>query len=243
MDFSGLGHITFNAQFCFGFLSIMFINIILSGDNAVVIAMAVRSLGKKQRIQGILWGTVAAVVLRIVLTFFTVKLLEIHFLKFVGGVLITWIAIKLFLDSGDDGENQKEIKTLGKAIVTILIADLVMSTDNVLGVAAACKGDINLLLIGLGTSIPIVIFAANMLSKLMDRFPIILVLGAAVLGRVGGEMVMGDPVVQNFLGHPAQWVEYVVQAIFAIGVVVVGKWLLKRKEAKAALSETNSTAS
>jgi YjbE family integral membrane protein len=177
-----------------------------------------------------------------VLTFFTVKLLEIRFLKLVGGLLITWIAIKLFLEGGNDDENQKEVKTLGKAIVTILIADLVMSTDNVLAVAGACKGDINLLLIGLGTSIPIVIFAANILSKLMDRYPIILILGAAVLGRVGGEMIMGDPVVQSFLGHPAQWIDYTVQVIFAVGVVVVGKLWLKKKEAKAALSGTNNAA-
>jgi YjbE family integral membrane protein len=237
MDFSTLGHVTFNSTFVIGFFSIMLINIILSGDNAVVIAMAVKSLEKKQRFQGMLWGTVAAVVLRIVLTFFCVKLLAFPYLKLVGGILITWIAIKLFLEGGDDDENQKEVNTLGKAIVTILIADLVMSTDNVLGVAAACKGDINLLLIGLGTSIPIIIFAANLLSKLMDRFPIILILGAAVLGRVGGEMIMGDPVTQKFLGHPAEWIDYTVQAVFAVGVVVVGKLWMKRKEAKAALSE------
>jgi YjbE family integral membrane protein len=235
MDFSTLGHITFDSTFFLGFLSIMLINIILSGDNAVVIAMAVKSLEKKQRFQGMLWGTVAAVILRIVLTFFCVKLLTLPYLKFVGGILITWIAIKLFLEGGEEGE-EKEVHTLGKAIVTILIADLVMSTDNVLGVAGACKGDINLLLLGLGTSIPIIIFAANILSKLMDRFPIILILGAAVLGRVGGEMIMGDPVVQKFLGHPAEWIEYVVQGIFAVGVVVVGKMLVKRRDAKAQLS-------
>ncbi len=235
MDWSSVtqsfSNISFTPAFCFSIASIMLINIILSGDNAVVIAMAVRSLKKSQRIQGIFWGTVGAVVLRIVLTFFTTKLLEISFLKFIGGLLIAWIAVKLFLDSGPE-ENKKEVGTLGKAITTILIADLVMSIDNVLAVAGACKGDLFLLLFGLGTSIPIVIFASNILSKLMDRYPIILMLGAAVLGRVAGEMIMGDPVIRKLLGNPGALLNYTVEAVFAVGVVVVGKrmkmWRAKR---------------
>jgi YjbE family integral membrane protein len=238
MDWSNAFNISLTTDFCIGFLSIIFINIILSGDNAVVIAMAVRSLAKKQRMQGIIFGTAIAVVLRIVLTFFAAKLLEINFLKFCGGALITWIAIKLFIE-GSPEESQKEVSTLGKAIVTILIADLVMSVDNVLAVAGACKGNLFLLLFGLGTSIPLVIFAAGLLSRLMDRYPIIVIIGAAVLGRVGGEMIIGDAFIQKLLGHPGQLIDYTVQAIFAVGVVVVGKLWMRRKARKEAALESH----
>lgn len=231
MDWSTAFSFSFNTDFCIALISIIFINVILSGDNAVVIAMAVRSLSPKRRMQGIIFGTAVAVILRIVLTFFAAKLLEVAFLKFVGGLLITWIAIKLFIEGAPE-ENQKEVSTLGKAIVTILIADLVMSTDNVLGVAGACKGNLFLLLFGLGTSIPLVIFAAGLLSNLMDRYPVIVVIGAAVLGRVGGEMIIGDSFIQKLLNHPPAFVEYGVQAVFAIGVVVAGKLWMKHKARK-----------
>jgi YjbE family integral membrane protein len=233
MDWSNAFQMSFTADFCIGFISIIFINIILSGDNAVVIAMAVRSLSKKQRMQGIVLGTAIAVVLRIILTFFAAKLLEISFLKFSGGVLITWIAVKLFIEGSPD-ENQKEVTTLGKAVVTILIADLVMSTDNVLAVAGACKGNVFLLLFGLGTSIPLVIFAAGLLSRLMDKYPVIVLIGAAVLGRVGGEMIIGDAFIQKLFNHPGHFVDYSVQAVFAVGVIVAGKLWMKNKARKEA---------
>lgn len=192
MDWSSICNVSFTTDFWFALGSVIVINIILSGDNAVVIALAVRSLAGRQRLQGIILGTGLAVVLRIVLTFFCAKLLEINFLKFIGGWLIAWIAVKLFIEGTGDEENRKEVNTLGKAVVTILIADLVMSTDNVLAVAGACKGNMALLLIGLGTSIPLVVFASDILSHLMDRYPIIVTLGAAVLGRVAGEMIITD---------------------------------------------------
>lgn len=241
MDWSNAFNFTFNADFCISFVSIIFINIILSGDNAVVIAMAVRSLQEKQRLQGIIFGTAIAVVLRIVLTFFAAKLLEVSFLKFCGGALITWIAVKLFIE-GSPEDSGKEVGTIGKAIVTILIADLVMSVDNVLAVAGACKGNFFLLLFGLGTSIPLVIFAAGLLSRLMDRYPIIVVIGAMVLGRVGGEMMIGDSFIQRLLGHPGHFVDYTVQAVFALGVVVVGKLWMRRKARKEAALEASSSA-
>jgi predicted tellurium resistance membrane protein TerC len=134
------------------------------------------------------------------------------------------------------------VGTIGKAIVTILIADLVMSVDNVLAVAGACKGNFFLLLFGLGTSIPLVIFAAGLLSRLMDRYPIIVVIGAMVLGRVGGEMMIGDSFIQRLLGHPGYFVDYTVQAVFAVGVVVVGKLWMRRKARKEAALEASSSA-
>jgi len=224
-------NVSFTTEFWLALLSVIVINIILSGDNAVVIALAVRSLTGKQRLQGIILGTGLAVVLRIVLTFFCAKLLEVSFLKFVGGWLIAWIAVKLFIEgTGEDG-NQKEVNTLGKAVVTILIADLVMSTDNVLAVAGACKGNVVLLLFGLGSSIPLVVFASDILSRLMDRYPIIVTLGAAVLGRVAGDMIGSDAFIERTL-NPSTFTLYLLQAVFTVGVIVVGKVWMKWKASK-----------
>ena len=224
-----LSHV-FTGAFFFGLMNIMFINIILSGDNAVVIAMAVRSLPKKERQWGIILGTAGAVILRIGLTFVAAKLLEVSFVKLAGGLLILWIAFKLLLPEGDD-EHMKEVNGLRQAIITILMADLVMSLDNVLGVAGAANGDLLLLLIGLATSIPIVVFASNIITRLMDRFPVIVLLGAAVLGRVAGEMIMSDPwmVRAVFHGHPSHFADYAVQIILAVGVVVAAKVWVKMK--------------
>src|SRR5271157_5033365 len=230
MDWGNICNVSFTTDFWLALVSVIFINIILSGDNAVVIALAVRSLARKQRLQGIILGTALAVVLRIVLTFFCAKLLEISFLKFVGGWLIAWIAVKLFIEGTGDDENQKEIHTLGKAVVTILIADLVMSTDNVLGVAGACKGNMALLLFGLGSSIPLVVFASDILSRLMDRYPIIVTLGAAALGRVAGDMIGSDAFITNTF-KPNTFTLYVLQGLFTVGVIVIGKAWIKWKQA------------
>jgi YjbE family integral membrane protein len=223
----------FSPTFFRGLLEIIFINIILSGDNAVVIAMAVRSLAPKQRQWGILLGTAGAVILRIILTFVAAKLLEISFVKLAGGLLILWIAFKLILP-GSDEENMKKVSGLRQAIITILMADLVMSLDNVLGVAGAARGDLLLLLIGLATSIPIVVFASNIITRLMDRFPIIVLIGAAILGRVAGEMIMSDPwVVRAMGGHPGRILDYTVQFALAVGVVVAAKvWVKYRRASK-----------
>jgi YjbE family integral membrane protein len=227
-----LGHM-FTGAFFFGFLNIMFINMILSGDNAVVIAMAVRTLPRKERQWGIILGTAGAVILRIGLTFVAAKLLEISFVKLAGGLLILWIAIKLLLPQSED-EGVKEVHGLRQAIITILMADLVMSLDNVLGVAGAANGDLLLLLIGLATSIPIVVFASNIITKLMDRYPVIVLLGAAVLGRVAGEMIMSDPwmIRTVFHGHPARLLDYAVQLVLAVGVVVAAKVWIKIRASK-----------
>jgi YjbE family integral membrane protein len=227
-------------DFVLGLISIMFINIILSGDNAVVIAMAVRSLGKKQRRRGIMLGTAGAVVLRIGLTFFAAKLLDITFLKLAGGLLIGWLAVKLFVEGGpEDGEN-KEVRTVGKAVLTILVADLIMSVDNVLAVAGASKGNLVLLIFGLGTSIPLVVFASNLLAKLMDRYPIIVYMGAAVLGKVSGEMIITDPFVVKVLHNPGQYTTYGAEVAFALGVIVAGKaWMRLRAGTKPEVAVNN----
>jgi YjbE family integral membrane protein len=232
MDFSSLFSANiFSAQFLFALMNIIFINIILSGDNAVVIAMAVRSLPDKQRQQGIIFGTAGAVLLRIALTFAAAFLLTVPFVKFAGGLLILWIAFKLLMGESDEGD-VKKVNGLMQAIGTILMADLVMSLDNVLGVAGASNGNLLLLLIGLATSIPIVIFASRIITRLMDRFPIIVVLGAAILGRVAGDMIASDPFVVKALHNPGHAFAYTVQALLAVGVVLAAKVWVKYRTVK-----------
>lgn len=228
-----IGSPSFSLHFILSFLSIVLIDLILAGDNAVVIAMAVRSLPKKQRRRGIIIGAGGAVVLRVALTFVAAQLLTISFVMFLGGALITWIAVKLFIEGAPEDKFQKEATTLGQAVVTVMIADLVMSTDNILAVAAASKGNLFLLIFGLGLSIPFVVFTSNFLANLMDKYPFIIYLGAAVLGRVAGEMMITDPFIHNLL-HPGKFMEYGVQAVFAVGVIVAGKlwikWKMKKQE-------------
>ena len=210
--------------FFLGILNIVIIDLILAGDNAVVIAMAVRSLPRKQRLWGIMLGAGAAVVLRVVLTFFVAQLLEISFIKLAGGILISWIAVKLFLEGAPEQED-REARSLWQAMRLIVIADITMSTDNVLAVAGASHGNLFLLIFGLALSIPFVVFTSNLLALLMDRYPIIIYLGAAVLGRVAGEMIFTDPVVVRWLQQP-QWFNYAMEALFAVGVIAVGKlWI------------------
>lgn len=212
-------------QFVLGIVSIIVIDLILAGDNAVIIAMAVRRLPKKQRVTGIIFGAGAAVLLRVALTFFVSQLLQINFLKLIGGVVIVWIAIKLFVEGGVEEGTDKEVVTIGQAVRLIVIADITMSTDNILAIAGASRGNLFLLFFGLALSIPLVVFTSNFLSVLMDKYPIILLLGAAVLGRVGGEMMITDSWVEGLV-HPGKIVEHGVQIFFAVGVIVVGKiWI------------------
>jgi len=219
-------------EFWIGLGVIIWVNIILSGDNAVVIALAARSLPKHQQKQAIFWGAGAAVVLRIVLTIVAVKLLEFPFLKLVGGAALLWIAVKLLVpEDEDDGEVEASTQLWG-AIKTILIADLVMSTDNVIAVAAAAKGSVVLLVLGLVISIPLVVFGATMLMVLMERYPIIITLGAAVLGWTAGEMGVTDPALAEWVKANAHWLDWIAPAVGAVVVVVIGKALAKRKEAK-----------
>ena len=183
------------SQFWLGLGAIIWVNIILSGDNAVVIALAARSLPTHQQNQAVIWGAGAAVVLRIVLTIVAVELLKLPYLKLIGGLLLFWIAIKLLVPEDDGGDGVSSSSNLLGAIKTILIADLVMSLDNVIAVAAVAKGSILLLVLGLLISIPLVVFGATMLMKLMERYPVIIAVGAALIGYVAGEMLVTDPVV------------------------------------------------
>ena len=183
------------SQFWLGLGAIIWVNIILSGDNAVVIALAARSLPSHQQTKAVIWGAGAAVVLRIVLTIVAVELLKLSYLKLLGGVLLLWIAVKLLVPEDDGGDGIKSSSNLLAAIKTILIADLVMSLDNVIAVAAVAKGSIVLLVLGLLISIPLVVFGATMLMKLMETYPVIITVGAALIGYVSGEMLVTDPVV------------------------------------------------
>ena len=183
---------SFTPQFWLAALQIIYINILLSGDNAVVIALACRDLPPKQRRWGIIWGAAGAIVLRIVLTIFAVTLLELPWLKVVGGVLLLWIGIKLIVDDDEDDRTIKASDRLISAVRTVIIADLVMSVDNVLGVAAAAKGSVPLLVFGLLVSIPLVIAGSQIILKLIERFPLIILAGGGLLGWIAGKMLVED---------------------------------------------------
>ena len=229
------------------------VNIVLSGDNAVVIALAARSLPPKQQKLAILWGAGAAVVLRIILTFVAVWLLSLPWLKIVGSLLLFWIGIKLLVPE-EPGDDVEASDNLIAAIKTILIADLVMSLDNVIAVAAAAGNSYTLLVLGLAISIPIVIFGATLLVKAMERFPVIITLGAALIGMVAGEMIVTDPVLVGWMqDHLAGFqldgekpklhgvnLEIVCGAIGAAIVVVWGLWLAKRQAARAEAAPADS---
>ena len=218
------------ADFWIGLIKIIWINIILSGDNAVVIALAARSLPADQQRKAVLFGSGAAVVLRIVLTVVAAKLLALSFLQIVGGSLLLWIGVQLLSDD-DSGEGEsKDHGSMMAAIRTILIADLVMSLDNVIAVAAAAKGDSTLLILGLAISIPLVIFGSTVMIKLMDRFPIIITLGAALIGWVGGETIVSDVALKETLQNNA-WLHYAAAAAGAAFVVGTGKFLAWRSSA------------
>jgi len=201
-------------------LSIVLIDIVLAGDNAVVIALAVRTLPPKQRLMGILLGSGVAVVLRVGLTFIAAQLLAMNYIKLVGGGLILWIAVKLLVDNTGDKPHGEAAGGLWQAVWLILVADITMSIDNVLAVAGASKGSFPLLMFGLGLSIPLVVFTSNLLAKLMDRYPVIIYLGAAILGKVGGDMIMTDRLTEEFL-HPVPWLVHTVEGVLAVGVILV----------------------
>ena len=220
------GSIHFNLRFLTDILSIVLIDLILAGDNAVVIALAVRSLPSEQRKKGIFYGAGAAVLLRVIATFFVAQLLQISYVKLIGGAVIIWIAVKLFVE-GAPTDEAPEAKSLAEAVKIIVIADITMSTDNMLAVGGASHGNFFLLLFGLALSIPFVVFTSNLLSMLMDKYPIIVYIGAAVLGRVGGEMMITDPFIVNLI-NPSKFLQYSTEAFFAVGVLVVGKLLMRR---------------
>ena len=213
-----------NADFWIGLLKIIWINIILSGDNAVVIALAARSLPPHQQRKAVLFGSGAAVVLRIVLTVVAAELLALSYLQIVGGLLLLWIGVQLLSEEDEEEEGATSHSSMMAAIRTILIADLVMSLDNVIAVAAAAKGSMVLLILGLAISIPLVIFGSTLMIKLMERFPIIITLGAALIGWVGGETLISDVVLQDLVTqYPV--LHLGAAAVGAVLVVLIGKFL------------------
>src|SRR3954470_1518514 len=226
--------------FWLGLAKIIGVNIILSGDNAVVIALAARSLPAKQQKQAIIWGAGAAIVLRVILTLFAVALLGLPWLKLVGSVLLFWIGVKLLVPEDDDPDIAANDQLLA-AIKTILVADLVMSLDNVIAVAAAAGGSVTLLVLGLAISIPLVVFGATLLLKLMERFPIIITIGAGLIGWVAGEMLVADSALEGWLtGLGVQYVEghpkvggfslEILAGMAGIVIVVAAGTLLARRK-------------
>jgi len=220
------------ADFWIGLVKIVWINIILSGDNAVVIAMAARSLPQQQQQKAVLFGSGAAVVLRIALTVVAAKLLALPYLQILGGALLLWIGVQLLGDEEDDNGEEKEYGSMLAAVRTILLADLVMSLDNVIAVAAAAQGSMVLLVLGLAISIPLVIFGSTLMIKLMERFPIIIMLGAALIGWVGGETIVSDVALRGALAANP-WLHYAGAAAGAFFVVAVGRWQQRRAAAAA----------
>ncbi len=238
MDSLALGSVSFDWPFFSALFSIVIIDLILAGDNAVVIAMAVRSLPKQQRRKGIIYGSLAAVLLRVVVTFFVAKLLTLDYVKLIGGVVILWIAVKLFIEDEEAQVEHTAVGSLWHAVRMIVIADITMALDNMLAVGGASHGNFFLLLFGLTLSIPLIVFTSSLLSMLMDRYSFIIYIGAAILGKVGGEMILTDPSVSRLVPlNPVTL--YCLEAIFAGGVIAVGQLLVRRELAKETAKSDN----
>ncbi len=226
------------SEFWGGLFAIVWVNILLSGDNAVVIALAARSLPPQQKKQAVIWGSVAAIALRVVLMIVAVELLKLPFLKIIGGLLLLWIAIQLLMPGTGIGSAKiKDSGNLGAAIRTIMFADFVMSLDNVIGVAAAANGNLVLLVLGVAVGIPLIVFGSTLILKVMDRFPLIITFGAALLGYIAGEMLITDPAVADWVASHAHWLKDIMPGplewsmagvIGAAMVVVIGKFLAAR---------------
>lgn len=208
---------------------IIMIDILLGGDNAVVIALASRRLPDAQRKKAIFWGMFGAVALRVILIFFALQLLKVPFLKIVGGVLLLWIGIKLLIPEPEEGGHEIDASThLLGAIKTIVLADAVMSLDNVIGIAGAAKDHLGLVIFGLLFSIPIIIWGSKFVLTLMDRFPVIILFGAALLGWIGGGMLIDDVVLKTWTASYGATGHYLAAVVGAALVVVIGKALSRR---------------
>lgn len=217
---------------------IVMIDILLGGDNAVVIALACRKLDPRQRMRGILWGTAGAIIMRVVLIFFALQLLNIPFLKVVGGALLLWIGIKLLLP--EDGHHDGNISagsSVWTAVKTILVADFVMSLDNVIAIAGAALNahadhQMGYVIFGLLLSVPIIIWGSTLVLKLIDRFPVVVLFGAGLLGWIAGGMLVTDVFVVDQFGTPSGMTKIAAEVVGAALVILLGKWLAARKNAK-----------
>jgi len=208
-------------------LSIIVIDLLLAGDNALVIALAVRALPKRQRRMALLAGAWLAVLIRVAVTFLAAKLLQVQYVQFAGGAFVVWIAVKVLRDARAQESAPATAGKLWRAIGSIVLADLTMSTDNILAVAGASKGNIWLIVFGLALSIPLVVSSSTFLALIMDRYPVTMYVGAAILGRVGGEMMLGDSFVRRWL-NPSDTLRYGVELALMAAIVVTGRLLSRR---------------
>ena len=211
-------------------LAIVWIDLSLAGDNALVIAMAVRSLPTRQRRIGSALGAAAAVALRVGLTFVAAQILNVQYLKLSGGLFVLWIAVKVLVDASEPPDAEIKPRQLLQAVWYIVFADITMSTDNVLAVAGASGGNFELMLFGLALSIPFVIFSANLLAELMNRYPILIYAGAGILGQVAGEMILTDRFTVGLL-HPSDMTRHIVEGVLVVAVMAAGKLLSRKRPA------------
>ncbi|MBF0517308.1 MAG: YjbE family putative metal transport protein [Nitrospirae bacterium] len=212
----------------YDFLNVILVNLVLSGDNAIVLAMAVKSLPQSSRKKGLIIGAACSFIINIILIFYVSELLQIKYIRSFGGVIISIIAIKRCVEIGEDEAEGERSTSLLQAIKIIVIANLTMSFDNVLGVAAVSKGNLSLLITGLAVSIPIVFLASNVLAALLDRYPFIIFISGAALGRIGAELMMTDPFMEHLI-RPGPQTTRVIEILYALCVVTVGIVLRKRK--------------
>lgn len=226
------------ASFWLAVGQIIMIDILLGGDNAVVIALACRNLPPKQRTQGIIYGTAGAIILRVVLIAFALALLAVPYLKIVGAVLLLWIGVKLLQPEAEGDHNISSSDKLWGAVKTVIIADLVMSVDNVLAIAGAAQGagqqhQLPLVIFGLLVSIPIIVWGSQIVLKLMARFPIVITLGAMLLGWIAGQMAYSDPAIKDYVPAAGYW-GYLTAAAGALLVLAMGKLLQARHQSAGA---------
>src|SRR6185312_1728286 len=212
------------------------INVVLSGDNAVVIALACRSLAPRDQKKAFIIGTAGIVVLMTALTSFAALLMTLPYIQIIGCVLLLWIGIKLLLPESEGGD-VKESANFWDAVKTIIIADIVMSMDNVLGMAGAAKGHLGMLFLGLVITMPLILFGSAMLMKLMERFPSFIMIGAGLLGYVAGDMAVGDPAIKTYIDTHEHFLVHLAPIVGALLVVIAGKMLARRKQARAPVGE------
>jgi len=217
-----------SASFLLGGLTIVLIDLLLAGDNALIIAMAVRLLPRRERRIASLLGAAGAVVMRVALTFAAAQLLNVEFLKLGGGLFVLWIAVKVLLDASEPPKAAAAPDQILKAIWYVMFADLTMSVDNILAIAGASHGSIELIIFGLAVSIPFVVFSSNLLAELMNRYPVLIFLGAGILGKVAGDMMLTDPFVARRL-MVSRTLNYAVDAALAVSLVATGLILCRKK--------------
>jgi YjbE family integral membrane protein len=227
---------TVDATFALQLLQIIWINVLLSGDNAVVIALACRSLPPRERRIGVLLGAGAAVALRVVFTLVVVSLMEVPYLKLVGGALLVWIAVKLLTDETDE-TSVKQSDTIWNAVRTVAIADMVMSLDNVIAIAAAAKGSAALIIFGLGLSVPLIVFGATLIITVLQRYPALVWAGAGLLGWVAGSLIVSDPGWHSLMAAWPALVDEVVGGVVGVALVLGLAWALRRRAHAAAARE------